>query len=271
MSTYMGNAGNLMQHWTLCEVLSIANNHVDGLNYIDAHAMAPWATRCADAHGNPRQPAPIFLRVRDGMPDQGSVYEQAWHHLAGQHQQNGYPSSAAFVRQVWNGQYSLLLCETDRATANAIQQWIRPCQNFLFRGDWAVRFAQHLPNPDAVSLPPGSLTIVSFDPDMYNRHPRVRNPRHLYQGDLGTTVRALDWVGGAILIQLSTYSAQDDNPQEEVIASVNAALHVGGFTLADVVRVDGNMMSLVYARNVEWLAGLAGLSRRFDEWYGRVV
>ena len=44
MSTYMGNAGHLMQHWTLCKVLSIANNHVTGLNYIDAHAMAPWAT-----------------------------------------------------------------------------------------------------------------------------------------------------------------------------------------------------------------------------------
>ena len=145
MGTYMGNAGHLMQHWTLCEALGIANNHVTGLNYIDAHAMAPWATQCADAHGNPQLPDRIFRRVRDGMPDQGSVYEQEWHRLANQHQRNGYPSSAAFVRQVWNGQYSLLLCEIDRTTANEIAQWIRPGVDCLFRDDWAVRFAQPLP------------------------------------------------------------------------------------------------------------------------------
>ena len=42
MPDYKGNFGNLMQHWTLCEILRIANNHARGLNYIDAHAMAPW-------------------------------------------------------------------------------------------------------------------------------------------------------------------------------------------------------------------------------------
>ncbi len=46
MPTYKGNVGNLMQHWTLCELLDIANQHyeIPGLNFIDAHAMAPRAT-----------------------------------------------------------------------------------------------------------------------------------------------------------------------------------------------------------------------------------
>ena len=267
MGTYMGNAGHLMQHWTLCEVLSIANNHVTELSYIDAHAMAPWASRCAGAGGKPRLPDPIFRRVRDGMPDQGSVYEQAWHRLAHQHQQNGYPSSAAFVRQVWNGQYSLLLCETDPNTVAEIQRDL-PGAN-LYRQDWKMRFEfEHgLPSPDDTGLPCDSLTLISFDPDMYNRHPHTRNPRNLYKDDLELTVQALARVGGPILIQISTYSADADNPQGAVISSVNSVLYIGGFTLAAVVRVDGNMMSLVYARNVEWSAELADLSGRFAGWY----
>ena len=48
MPPYKGNKGNLMQHWTLCDVLRIAQRHHSALNYIDAHAMAPLATRRTD-------------------------------------------------------------------------------------------------------------------------------------------------------------------------------------------------------------------------------
>ena len=41
MPTYKGNVGNLMQHWTLCAILDIADEHVPGLNFIDGHSMAP--------------------------------------------------------------------------------------------------------------------------------------------------------------------------------------------------------------------------------------
>ena len=45
MCAYAGNVGHLMQHWTLCKLLVIACRHnVPGLNFIDAHAMAPLAT-----------------------------------------------------------------------------------------------------------------------------------------------------------------------------------------------------------------------------------
>lgn len=44
MATYKGNAGHLMQHWTLCELVDIACKHgVPGLSFVDAHAMAPIA------------------------------------------------------------------------------------------------------------------------------------------------------------------------------------------------------------------------------------
>ena len=45
MGTYKGTSGNLMQHWTLCELMGIADEYVPGLSFIDAHAMAPVCTR----------------------------------------------------------------------------------------------------------------------------------------------------------------------------------------------------------------------------------
>ena len=258
MGTYMGNVGNLMQHWTLCEVLRIAKEHVTGLNYIDAHAMAPWATQCAGAGGNPKLPDTIFRRVRDGMPDPGSVYEQAWHCLADQHQQNGYPSSAAFVRQIWNRPYSMLLCENNSATAHEIDEWIRPDAEHLWAGDWRNRFENGLPNP------PDSLTLVSFDPYLYSTHAFDNGP-NLYREDLVRTLSALSCEGPAI-IQLSTYESQN-NHQVAVISSTNSVLYSGGFGLAAVVRVDGSMMSMVYVRGVgESAAQLAVLPENFTNW-----
>ncbi len=75
MGSYMGNVGHLMQHWTLCELLTVASDNVSGLNYIDAHAMAPWATLRA----KPTKSSSEFNRVRDGLLSDGSAYERAWH------------------------------------------------------------------------------------------------------------------------------------------------------------------------------------------------
>ena len=272
MGTYMGNVGHLMQHWTLCEILAVAKKHYSGLNYIDAHAMAPWATQCAGPDGRPRAPDHIFRHVRNGLPGQGSVYERAWNglRLANQNLPVGYPSSAAFVEHIWNGHgpYSMLLCETNPGTVAEIQEDL-PRAN-LFPRDWMERFEDGLPSLNDAGLSPDSLTLVSFDPDMYSVHPRVRNPRYLYQHDLGVTVQALARIEGPVLIQLSTYSAQN-NPQGEVIASVNAVLYGAGFVLAAVIRGDGHMMSLVYARGVEWKADLAGLPHNFNIWLDEVM
>ena len=117
MGSYMGNVGHLMQHWTICELLTVASNHVAGLNYIDAHAMAPWATQRT-------RPDREFDCVRDGLPGQGSAYQRAWHRITNLHQTEGYPSSAAFVHELWNRRYSLLLCEQRLETAAEIMQWL---------------------------------------------------------------------------------------------------------------------------------------------------
>lgn len=278
MPTYKGNVGNLMQHWTLCELLDIAQQRgVPGLNFIDAHAMAPLAQTRTDADGR-------FDRVRVNLPGQGSVYENAWHILRQQHDRDGYPSSAAFVRQVWGQNYSLLLCENNRATADEISRWLRPGEGNLCRGDWRKRFEQPqgLPSPADVGLCPEALTLASFDPYLISWHhrPMNRNPRQsgtVYPEDLQLVRDRLAGFGGGVLLQLSTYGVNGDNTQGAVISSVNSVLVVGGFSLAAVVVIpkQGNngfhahMMSLVYASGLDakWIAQLANLPDRFATWF----
>ena len=268
MGTYMGNVGSLMQHWTLCEVLRVAEKHAFGLNFIDAYAMAPLAdTRTRHSLK--------FDAVRDGLPGQNSVYEQAWHRLVPeQWAHDVYPNSAALVREVWNGNYSLLLCEMDCATADEINQWlpdprrIQGCTGAeLFRGNWRTRFAEGLPNPCEVGLTDDSLTLVAFDPYTCSCHDAVIQPAgNLYPVDLELAMRKLDGIRAGVLVQLSTYTANGRNPQGAVISSVNAILWSHRFALAALVRANGHMMSLVYTRNVDWAAELSGLPGRFEEW-----
>ena len=272
MCAYAGNVGHLMQHWTLCELLVIAGRHnVPGLNFIDAHAMAPLAT-------DRRRRDPLFDRARDRLPGQpGSAYERAWHHL--DPNGGGYPNSAAFVNAVWERDFALLLCEVDNATCDALEPWLQCVAKTekcrapkLCRGDWRNRFAEGLPSPTEAGLEGGALTLVTFDPYMYNKRRRVRHPNqgNLYPEDVKMAMRAMDRLEGGILLQLSTYSANDGNSQGAVIASVNSVLASNGFTLLAVVRVNGAMMSLVYARNVSWRAELTDLPGRFAEWLAAI-
>ena len=265
MGTYMGNVGHLMQHWTLCEILAAAQPHHSGLNYIDAHAMAPLAAE-------PEDPAKVdahFAWVQRNLPGRESRYEQAWHHLVPQGLPE-YPSSAAFVQQVWNGRCSLLLCEANPKVAAEIQVGIPDAD--LFAGDWRQRFADRLPNP------PDSLTLVSFDPYMYSTHTREglpkEKPGNLYPADLKLVRRSLNGFEASVLIQLSTYSNNGGNSQSKVICSADSILKSCDFENVAVVKANigsnRRMMSLVYARNVEWAADLAGLPSRFKEWLSKI-
>ena len=271
MSTYKGNAGHLMQHWTLCELLVAARKHTSGLNFIDAHAMAPLARVREEAN---RRFDIVQQRVQVCLPDPNLTYEYAWHNLDPNGE--GYPNSAAFVEQVWEGDFSLLLCEICPLTIAELEPWLervdelpRCTRTELFPGDWRQRFERGLPIPSEMGLPDGSLTLVSFDPDMYyTQSPHELNPRNLYPCDLKRVLAALKGVKGGVIIQLSTYSRghRNEAPQDAVIDSVDAILAASDFERCAVVRLNGNMMSLVYARNVSWSAELADLPVRFNEW-----
>ncbi len=240
MGTYKGNAGNLMQHWTLCELLVIAGKRSSGLSFIDAHAMAPHAhTRTGtDA---------VFRCVQARVHGQKSAYEQAWQRLASQGE--GYPNSAAFVKEVWNGDFSLLLCETDHSTIGELTPWLKRVQKSarcksakLFPCDWRKRFDEGLPSVSEVGLADGSLTLVSFDPYMYNRQRRFGDRRkrkkgNLYPDDIERASDALSSLESGVLIQLSTYDANDslchslrsagdeESPHSQLIQQKHAGNH----------------------------------------------
>ena len=266
MGTYKGTDGNLMQHWTLSELIGIADEYVPGLSFIDAHAMAPVAHARTGKDDR-------FDRARGGLPGQQSVYERAWNQLV---PSGGYPNSAAFVKQVWTRDFSMLLCEICSSTITELDTWLPLVQGQprckmakVFPGDWRDRFGKGLPSPSDVGLPDGSLTLISFDPYMYYPQPTA-SPciRDLYPCDLKLTLDALKEVKDGIIIQMSTYSRGKHKqvPQHTVISSVDSILEGEGFTPAEVVQVNEDMMSLVYARNLSWSAELANLPDRFTTW-----
>ena len=268
VSKYKGNLGNLMQHWTLTELLRIANAHTSGLNFIDSYAMSPWATRYT-------QLDEAFKSVKNHLPGKGSAYERAWHSLSGGRQEDGYPNSAAFVQEVWKKNFSLILCEIDEPTADEIDEWREDtskspnCTYFeLSRGDWRERFVERLPDPSAAGLPAGSLTVISFDPTKYSsaKSPVRRCGSNMYRTDLGLLLYALGGIEGSTVIQLSTYDGEDINRQDKVIESISSVLTQGQFQLAVEVRADENMMSLIYTRKVHWADDLKGLCARFALW-----
>lgn len=275
MPPYKGNKGNLMQHWTLCEALRIAQCHHSALNYIDAHAMAPLAT-CRTGYD------PVFDAVRNRLASGESPYEKAWQALAPK-PTDGYPNSANFVRKVWKSCYSLFLCEKDPVTYACIKDWLRKlkaadpnCACAASRcGDWRCTFQDGLPHPACVGLPEDALTVISFDPyfiskscDRYGEDWGA-----IYPQDLAVIGHILHALPGGVLVQMSTYSVNGGNTQEEIEQLVDRVL--GGHALSRVAKTQvkgkrtnarGNMMSLIYARDVPWSSELGHLGEAFTAW-----
>jgi len=85
----------------------------------------------------------------------------------------------------------------------------------------------------------------------------------MYPGDLNIAMNSLKNVKGAILIQLSTYSANNDNPQNKVMETIDKNIAPHGFSRIAVVKADGNTMSLVYGRNLAWPDAFEVISESF--------
>ena len=281
MPSFKGNRGHLMQHWPLCKMLEVADsNDVTGLNLLDAYAMAPLATECKfkDAKFKSAENSLPNLRDSESAYEKASAYERAWHKLtAGHHPPKGYPNRAAFVEQVWKGDFSMLLCEIQQGTCAEIECWFQCVHKSemckateLFCGDWRERFKKGLPRPADVGLADGSLTLALFDPNMYYPWNVAKpSPPRLYPEDLELAAGAMESPEGGILIQLSTYSAKGA-PKKTVIESVGQILVPNGFKQVAVVHAGKNMMSLVYARNVSWAAELADVLGGFDNWFSAI-
>ena len=258
MPYFRGNQGNLMQHWMLCELLAIIGQNASQLSFIDAHAMAPLAdTRYKEDYSSQ-----LFDKVRTSLPGQNSQYEKAWKQLGAERY---YPNSAAFLSEVWQGKSSLLLCEKDSITVDILRQrYAGYTEVEIAEGDWRDRFKQGLPQTP--------LMLFTFDPNMYDRHKPAKKSKseNMYPSDIKLILDTINDLYGEILIQISTYSANNDNAQDKVVASLDKLLEDGGLTRSAKISADGNMMSLIYTRDVVWVDELKSLSDKFDEWFGEL-
>ncbi len=260
MPKYKGNNGNLLQHWVLSELLAAARNHEDPLIFLDAHTMAPTACDRTDKSTNK------FDSVAGHLTGQRSEYELAWQKLS--MGPGIYPNSANFVVRILPPPrtVSMLLCEQDARTADLLRKWADEHKNIdieIAAGDWRKRFRGGLPKREG-------LKLVSFDPYMFNRHNRKCREGNMYPDDLDLLVEATRNYRENTLIQLSTYSANDNNTQETVIEAIRSKLEPAGFGEAAAVKLDGSMMSLVFQRGVAFADELDRLPNRFREWFGAI-
>lgn len=262
MPRFRGNVGNLLQHWVLCELLEILRDKSKRIDFIDAFSMAPMA----DERPKLDATAHVFDYVQARLPGEDTAYERAWQALVSA--PGKYPNSASFLTTVWPRQSSLLLCESEPTTVQQLRAWARGATRGanvidadVWGGDWRVGFRRGVSTS-------GELTLFSFDPYMFDRHGSGRNAGNLDPSDLDLLAATLDSVCGHVLVQLSTYSANNDNPQSAVTEVVTSRLSHVGLELLAAVRADGNMMSLVLGRDVK-KAAIAALPARFECWLAR--
>jgi hypothetical protein len=264
MPSYKGNVGNLLQHWVFCEIIEACRGHVEQLALVDAYSMAPFANQ------RTAKRADCFDRVRDRLPGQRSAYECAWHEiLQGRPADSGYPNSAAFLTNLWKAPYSLLLCEADSTTAGELEAWLESISRApncrgdeIYEGDWRARFKKGI-------SPAGDLVFFSFDPYMFDRH-TVKEARlgNMYPEDLALLVSTVRSMRHGVIVQLSTFNANNVNPQGKVSAAIASEFEKCGFKIIANVRANGNMMSVVLTRNVDWDDSLRALPDRFSLWLG---
>ena len=208
MPSFKGNDGNLMQHWVLCELLATARRYTTDLTFIDAHAMAPSATRRT---AKPKQRGK-FDAVLENLPGQGSEYERVWQALWPE--PGTYPNSASFVRSIWpsGGQCSMLLCENDERTVFELRSWADKRKDIeVSRRQTGAKFRK------GTSENGGS--DVHFVRSVYVQpasRRKKKNPGNMYPDDLDLLVEASPSCSNILLVQLSTYSSHGGNPQQEV-------------------------------------------------------
>jgi len=266
MPVFRGNVGNLLQHWVLCEILEAWQSYANHIDFIDAYSMAPLADeRYPEKDLASRR---RFDWVQARLPEELTPYERAWHRLAPR--AGRYPSSAALLTELWPGDYSLVLCELEADTVRELRTWAgkidasAACVSVeVAEGDWRDRFRRGF-------VTSGDLALLSFDPYMISQRVSSENPANLDPNDLELIAAAVSSLRGPLLMQLSTYSANGDNPQPAVLAATDSRLEPAGFERLGFARANGHMMSMVYGRDLGLGPRLHDLPGRFTSWLEEV-
>lgn len=270
MGVFRANVGNLMQHWTLCEITNrlLALQH-RSLSFISTHSMAPWSVPRSktDQYRAPFESA--RLRLHSKRP---SLFENCWRCLS-IHHGLPYPSSAVFIHHQWSRSLSLKLCEIETSIADEIEGWISALpdapHHSVHRGDWRDLF-----NP-AFTLPKGcDLLFIELDPYKFERNTRrsqeTWSPGVLYIDDLQDIVEHIGRFDIPVVLQISSYDSRN-NRHGDSEQAITEVLSLRGFVFQGSASPNGHMISWVYASS-----GLAfwqkhtDLGESFDSWFSGI-
>lgn len=278
MGICKANLGNLMQHWTLCEVLKrLSAEPLKHLHFITTHSMAPWSVPAHLDRRSKNDPRTHFDAARQRLPlANPCVYEAIWHELA-PNKGLPYPSSALFATRAWQKGLSLILCEFDTRTADEIEGWLRTpeiqtrCpQATLHEGDWRTLLGQPL-----VLAQGTDVVLIECDPYRFERNGPDRCSRRnrgvVFPEDLTLLAQAANGLQVPIVVQISSYLANNDNGHQYTVSCITDALQPAGFVLQGQVEADGNMISLVYARSIALWNAPALLGQQFSVWKDGLV
>ncbi len=279
MGLCKGNRGNLMQHWGLCEILHRLNQQ-DGkhLLLVCTHSMAPWSVperRDDEATDRCRQ---TFTAARQRLArSRTTVFEDAWHSLSA-YGGLPYPSSAVFAQHVWKKQLSLLLCEAKPLVANEIDGWLgtpevqaRLQNGTVHRGNWRNAFDGPLKAKNA------EIVLIEMDPMRFEHHPPdqcARTPERaadLFPEDIDRVRAAVQGLTIPVVIQISSFSANNTNPHHVVQAEIVNRLAPAGFVLQGRIMVGGQMLSLFFSRGVTLFGQGQNPEGDFDKWMAGIL
>jgi len=237
--------------------------------------MAPWslASYKEDEVSNPERAA--FRRAGERLARNSSAftYETAWKQLT---VKDGipYPSSAVFTQHVWKKPLSLSLCEQSMAVADEIDGWLggsqvrsRIAHCLLLRGDWrsSVRSPLCMDSKSA-------CLYIEMDPMRYDSREigarKRSDPASLYPEDISLLLDVLKNEARPVVLQISSFSAQNGNSREVIERSLRGKLEPGGFFYRDQIYVNGQMTSFIFDRGIKLHSG--SLQPAFEDWLARI-
>jgi hypothetical protein len=88
----------------------------------------------------------------------------------------------------------------------------------------------------------------------------------LYIEDLDVIAKAFRNIAGPVLLQISSYNANNNNPHRVIEPRISAALKGNEFDCEGMVEADGNMISLVYGRKIKLWESSESLGQGFAKW-----
>jgi hypothetical protein len=281
MGLCVGNSGNLLQHWVLCETLEVlAEKGIEHLHLTCTHSMAPWSipkpVDYSKNHSPKLHQRKYFDRVRSRLAtNKGSIFENCWRDCSGT---SGvpYPSSAVIANKLWTKKLSLFLCEIDAFSASEIDAWMKlpeisariTAESKLHCGNWRAGLTtQVFSNSNA------DCFVIELDPMQFEcGNPLLETSRNgalLYPDDIERVLTCIQSLNKPLVIQVTSYNTQNNNSLNRVESHIVPIFSNAGFVLEASVSPHGSMRSWVFSRNLQLWNQPSLLDHQFNQWLPR--